>query len=119
MAANPKLKAHQPPPVPARLDTEAEAAWTWYADHFDLTPAESALLAAALEQLSLYRSAMAQVAESGLTTTNPETGNVRASPALAAGHAALRAARVTLKALDLPDPDAAPRPRGSRSRGRR
>jgi phage terminase small subunit len=93
--------------------------WEWYHARLELSGAEVSLLAGALEQLDGYRMFMDQVRAEGPVVTNPTTGATRQNPALSAAHACLRAARQTLKHLDLPDPEAEFQPRGSRSRGRR
>lgn len=110
-----------PPSPPDGLSSEGVRLWettvaTWY-----LTEPNLELLAAGLHELDHYRKCREILEEEGPVITAP-SGHRKPHPALAAGHAALRAYRQCLQALDLELPDPEPQyrpPRGSRSRGRR
>ena len=118
-SARPKPRlVGDPPPAPDTLSSEGAASWDHTVEMWTLTGPDLELLASGLEQFDVYRNAMEQVREEGLTVTNPTSGNTRAHPALAVAHAALRAYRQVLTHLDLELPEQ-PRARGSVSRRRR
>lgn len=111
------LAIASPPPPPSHLSAEAVALWTHTVETWDLSRLELELLAAALGQLDTHRTAMAVVRAEGAVVTNPESGNQRAHPALAAANAALRTYRQCLTHLDL-ELEEGPRPRASGARRR-
>jgi hypothetical protein len=103
------------PPPPADLSDDAAELWCSTVETWDLTAPNRELLGAALRELDTYRECREILDEDGPVLTAP-SGHRKPHPALAAAHAALRAYRQCLKALDLELPDPDPRPRGSISR---
>jgi phage terminase small subunit len=114
------IRLVKPPPPPPELPPDLVALWRSTVETWDLHDPNRALLAAGLQELDTYETCRAILKKEGPVITTP-TGHRRPNPALAAGHASLRAFRQVLAALDLelPDPEPYPRARGSRSRGRR
>lgn len=115
-------KTSSPPSAPAAPGSLSEhTANLWdriVATSGDLSPTDLELLAAGLEQLDVYRDAMKKLREDGPVAVNPDSGNPKAHPALAVAHAALRAYRQTLQALDLKEVQAPPSPRRPGRKGR-
>ena len=104
------------PEPPVHLSEDSRDRYRYAVQTWDFTPLDRELLLAALENWDLYTVAMRRVREEGPVTVNPDSGNSRAHPGLAAAHASLRAYRQTLTHLDLELPEMPPRARGSRSR---
>ena len=115
----PALELKRTPRAPPVLSAESASLFEHAVEAWAFTRPDLELLTAALEQLDVYRTAMECVRGEGPTVVNPETGNPKQNPALSAAHAALRAYRQSLAALDLELPTDGFRPRGSFSRRRR
>jgi phage terminase small subunit len=112
------LRPVETPDPPDTLSEAGARLWRDLTDVREYGTAELPQLRAYLEQLDTYDRCMERVRDEGPVVVNPATGNPKANPALAAAHAALRAARQTANGLGIDVSDDGFRPRGSLSRGR-
>jgi phage terminase small subunit len=97
-----------PEKPPSHLRSAGRRLWAALTAEFEFSPAETALLVVACEQIDLQDQARKLIRRDGLTVENARTGAVKENPACATQRQCARLLGSLLRQLDVPTGDETP-----------